>query len=93
MIVNTHSCDICGVHKKEANHWFHGHIVGSGVALIPWSESWSILGELSSLHEGKSDTLTPTAAVDTAAAHLCGIEHALQWAGKHLSKPAEAQKG
>lgn len=84
--VDTYACNVCQVQKKEANHWFHAHVVGSGVVLIPWSEAWTIGGELRVHSESSDEKGLVAAQVANADAHLCGLEHALQWAGKQLTK-------
>ena len=72
--VDTYACNVCQVQKKEANHWMHGHLIGTGVAIFPWG--------MATVPE---DPGMIALTIDNADAHLCGLEHALQWAGKELS--------
>jgi hypothetical protein len=89
--VDTYACNVCQVQKKEANHWLHGHVVGAGIVLIPWSEKWTVGGDLRVVEGTAIKSAKCMAAIENADAHLCGLEHAMQWAAKELGKPAIPQ--
>lgn len=81
--VNSYKCDICGRMKEENNHWFKGFLLNQGLRvvgkdtgtvglmIVPWDTT-------------HFDTLGAPKPLPKADAHLCGHEHAMQWASKNL---------
>lgn len=45
-IPEPYACDICNTMKREANHWFLGHIdyTEGYVSVVPWSSSGAAAG-------------------------------------------------
>ncbi len=74
MKVETCACDICGVQKKETNHWWKAYLAvdGSGVLVTRLDDQSSL-----SLRND------PTQQWD-AAADLCGAQHVLEYLSKNL---------
>ncbi len=82
---DAYICDVCGITKQEANHWFKGYVmcdgplvVGKetkavGFLVVPWTTE--VLSHLFGSH-----------ALPEADAHLCGQQHAIEWANAQLSK-------
>lgn len=85
--VNSYKCDICDRMKSENNHWFKGYLIDEGplciglvnvahtkavgVIIVPW--------DVDTLSVPLGSHLLPK-----PDAHLCGEEHAMQWASKAL---------
>lgn len=70
MKIQTHSCDVCSIHRAESNHWWlltpqhhEGELKPFGVHLIQWE-----LGDSSS--EG--------------VIHLCGASCVTKWLSESL---------
>jgi len=77
MKIDTHACDICKVQKREVNHWFKAftfqHVVKGKEGLM----GIQIL---------PWEAEFPRVFEDSNVIHLCGIECAMKWSGRELSK-------
>ena len=36
MHINGYACDICGIEKKESNHWLLAHIYPTDISFTDW---------------------------------------------------------
>ncbi len=71
-IIEAYQCDVCGISKKEANHWWRGYSLGGGgVLIVPWDRL-------------PFERLAPDQPV-APQVHLCGEQHALKWASENLN--------
>jgi len=44
MKLQGYKCDVCGIAKQEANHWWKGYVAPSGgIMIFPWDQSYSLL--------------------------------------------------
>lgn len=80
---NPYSCDVCGIIKGSNNNWYKGYVMDAGplrvgvtartvgFVVVPWDVNTL------STHFGNHPLAEPDA-------HLCGQEHAMQWASKTL---------
>lgn len=71
--IETYACDVCHTQRKEANHWWKVHRVDGGALVLGWDD------ELTRL----------VGTVETADAHLCGVQHVLEWLSKHVLEPSQ----
>lgn len=75
MEVKTFACDICGIHKKDANHWWKIVRVNSdgqpGMLIVEWS-----ITTLEGIEDFEGNVV----------AHLCGSDHVTQWLSKNIFK-------
>jgi hypothetical protein len=84
--INSYKCDVCGKMKETTNRWYKGYLINEGplgiglieahsetvgVMVVPW--------DIDTLSVPLGSHLLPK-----PNAHLCGQEHALQWASKQL---------
>lgn len=66
----TYNCDICGVERREANHWFFARSPGPGtLTVLTWEAAWA-LGTSAMGAEGML--------------HLCGTECLQRYLGRWI---------
>lgn len=77
MKVDTYKCDICGIQKQDANHWFRAFTVPGGAIIL----TWDAVKDDGSMPSFES---TPGFFVVKNIADICGADCVTQWLSRNL---------
>lgn len=80
-------CDVCQVEKTASNHWFKGYLIDAGELNSPMASVQKSAGIMIIPWDVKTfSTPFKNHGLPEADAHLCGEQHAIQWANQQLSR-------